>query len=163
MAPFSPHLSDPMAVDLVRQAQIAANHYGRRLSIHDRLDVVQGALLALLAIIAQGGCVERPIAWLIGTVRNMCAMQCRLVRRDAQRLIMVSEEASFGAGRSAGAPCRLGGWDAVEQLIDGVPDLSGAEEADIRGVAAGRRRNLMMATKKKIGKAGILTRLEQRL
>jgi len=164
MTPCPWPLPPALAFELLREARVAAKHYGYSLSAHDRLDVAQEVLVALLASLRNGVRVENAAAWVMGAARNRCAMRWRLVRREVGRvsLSLAASPWDDDSAESFGLACRRDEWPAVEEVLAGVPGLTDVEKEDLRDVAAGGRRTVAACTKEKLRKAPILCCAKQR-
>ncbi|MEZ5965117.1 MAG: sigma factor [Planctomycetota bacterium] len=163
MTPCLWPLPQALASELLRQARIAAKHYGYSLSAQDRLDVAQEALVALFAKLRNGVSVENPAAWVMVAARNRCAMRWRQVRREVGTVsLSLAASAWDGDYESFGLACRCDDWHAVEEVLAGVPGLSDVEKEELRDVAAGESRTVAACTKEKLRNAPLLKRAKQR-
>lgn len=129
-----PTIPERIATQLVEHVDFAARIYCHLLGQHEREDVAQDALAALLERAHRNRPVREPNAWLVAVVRKLDAVRRR--RRHRGRALRLSDSTVQEPAS------RDDLWAKLEQLLEAVyPPYTEDEKDDLRALAAGRTRH----------------------
>lgn len=130
---------------VAERAHVIASAYRRILNEHDREDLAQDALVALLSRCQQGVLIRNPPAWLAQVMRNLAAMKRRAARHHPVALPTSDAEGDERAA-SWSFSCRPDPWATLEELLAAVnPGYTEQQKDLLRRLASGDRRRQIAA------------------